>query len=264
MGIFREMKSVTKTRFLSILAAAAVLLMATGCASTGTGEAQMVGDEQISDPFEGGNRVVFAVNEAIDKAVLEPVARGYRYVTPKPVRTGVKNFLHNLKSPIIMANQLLQGDLDGLANATGRLFIKTLLGVGGLFDVADMGGIPYEPEDFGQTLATWGVGNGPYMIIPLLGPSTVRDGTGMLVDTFADPVRIYMFNHDLEWLHYTRIGVTALSEREELLDLIDDLRTNSFDYYAAIRSAYYQRRQALVNDMDPSMSAGPDIPDYDN
>lgn len=251
-------------RILTLLAVAAFSLTASGCASTGNGEALYVGDEQISDPFEGGNRAVFAFNEAVDKAVLEPVARGYRYVTPKPVRNSVRNFLRNLKSPIVMGNQLLQGDLEGFANATGRLFINTLLGVGGLFDVADMGGIEYEPEDFGQTLAVWGVGNGPYMIIPLLGPSTVRDGTGMLVDSFADPVRIYMFNHDLEWLHYTRLGVSIIDAREEMLDIVDDLRANSFDYYAAIRSAYYQRRQALVNDMDPSTSSGPAIPDYDN
>lgn len=252
-------------KFMALALALSVSLVMAGCASTGQpSEDMVVNGEVISDPFEGGNRVMMSINEGIDKAVLEPVARGYRYVAPKPVRTSVRNFLRNLKSPIVMGNQLLQGDLEGFANATGRLVINTLLGVGGLFDVADMGGIPYESEDFGQTLAVWGVGNGPYMVIPLLGPSTVRDGTGMLVDAFADPVRIYMFNHDLEWLHYTRVGVGIIDTREEYLDIIDDLRRNSFDYYAAIRSAYYQRRQALVNDMDPSTSSGPEIPDYDN
>lgn len=243
---------------------AVMLVFAAGLAgcSTTKGEPLMAGDEQISDPFEGSNRAIMSVNESIDKAVVEPVARGYRYVAPKPVRQSVRNFLRNLKSPVIMGNELLQGDLTGLANATGRLFINTLLGVGGLFDVADMGGIPYEPEDFGQTLAVWGVGNGPYVVIPLLGPSTMRDSTGMLVDSFLDPVRIYLFSHDLEWLHYTRIGVGVIDTREEFLDIVDDLRANSFDYYAAVRSAYYQRRQALVRDMDES-GGGPDIPDYD-
>lgn len=264
MGIVREMKNIKYIKMLSLLAAVIVTLGVAGCATTGTGEEITAGGEQISDPFEGANRVMLSINEGIDKAVLEPVARGYRYVTPKPVRNSVRNFLRNLKSPITMGNQLLQGDFEGFANATGRLVINTLLGVGGLFDVADMGGIPYEPEDFGQTLAVWGVGNGPYVMIPLLGPSTVRDGTGLLVDTIADPVRIYMFNNDLEWLHYTRVGVSILDSREEMLDIIDDLRRNSFDYYAAIRSAYYQRRQALVNDMDPSTASGPEIPDYGN
>jgi phospholipid-binding lipoprotein MlaA len=249
-------------KFLAIAVAMGLSVFAAGCASTGTQEAQYVGGEQIQDPIEGFNRGVFAVNEAVDKAVIEPVARGYRYVTPKPVRQGVRNFLRNLKSPIIMGNQLLQGDLEGFGNASARLFINTLLGVGGIFDIADWGGIPYEPEDFGQTLAVWGVGHGPYVVIPLLGPSSVRDGTGMLVDSFVDPVRIYMFNHDLEWLHYTRLGVSAIDQREELLDVIDDLRSNSFDYYAAIRSAYYQRRQALVNDMNAGSSSA-DIPDYE-
>lgn len=259
------MERVQKTRILAVVAAVTLSLFVAGCASTSQpSEAVYVGDEQISDPMEGLNRGTFAVNEAIDKAVLEPVARGYRYVTPKPVRQGVRNFLRNLRSPIIMGNQLLQGDLEGFGNASARLFINTLLGVGGIFDIADWGGIPYEPEDFGQTLAVWGVGQGPYVVIPILGPSTVRDGTGMLVDTFVDPVRIYMFNHDLEWLHYTRVGVSAIDQREELLELVDDLRANSFDYYAAIRSAYYQRRQALVSDMDPSNATSVDIPDYEN
>lgn len=253
------------TRILSLAVAASLSLMAAGCASTGgPSEAAYVGNEQISDPMEGMNRGVFAFNEAVDKGVIEPVARGYRYITPKPVRNSVRNFLRNLRQPLVIGNELLQGDLEGFANASGRLFINTLLGVGGLFDVADMGGIPYEPEDFGQTLAVWGVGNGPYVVIPVLGPSTARDATGMMVDSFADPVRIYLFAHDLEWLHYTRIGVSAIDQREELLDVIDDLRANSFDYYAAIRSAYYQRRQALVSDMNPDEASAPEIPDYGN
>jgi phospholipid-binding lipoprotein MlaA len=253
-------------KVLSLAAAAVLTLAAGGCASTGMSADKpvMAGDEQINDPLEGVNRGILSFNEAVDKAVIEPVARGYRYVTPKPIRTSVRNFLRNLKSPLTMGNELLQGDLEGFANASGRLFINTLLGVGGLFDVADMGGIPYEAEDFGQTLAVWGVGNGPYIVLPLLGPSTARDGTGLLVDAFADPVRIYLFNTDREWLHYTRVGVSVIDQREELLDVIDDLRRNSFDYYAAVRSAYYQRRKALVNDMQPQNNAGPEIPEYDN
>ena len=242
-----------------------VTLGATGCASTGTDQAPiMIGDEKVSDPFESSNRKVLSFNESVDKAVLEPVARGYRYVAPKPVRTGVRNVLHNLKSPIIMGNELLQGDLEGFANATGRLIINTLLGVGGIIDVADMGGIPYEPEDFGQTLGVWGVGHGPYFVVPLLGPSSLRDGTGMLVDAVADPVRIYIDGQDEEWLNYTRTGISIVDGREELLDIIADLRANSFDYYAAVRSTYYQRRHSLVHDMDDTTASGPEIPDYDN
>lgn len=251
---------------LVMIIAAVLSLTVSACATNGgvNEDAVYVGSEQVSDPLENLNRGVFAFNEVVDKTVLEPVARGYRFITPKPVRTGVRNFLRNLKSPIVMGNELLQGDLEGFANASGRLFINTLLGVGGIFDIADMGGIPYEPEDFGQTLAVWGIGNGPYVVIPLLGPSTARDATGMVVDSFADPVRIYLFNTDREWLHYTRVGVGVIDQREEMLDIIDDLRRNSFDYYAALRSAYYQRRQALVNDMNPDSASVPEIPDYGN
>jgi len=263
-GEFREMTNKKYTKFMSLAAALILSLAASGCASTGANqEAVYVGDEPINDPFEGTNRVIMSFNEGVDKAVLEPVARGYRFITPKPVRSGVRNFLRNLKSPLVMGNELLQGDIEGFANASGRFFINTLLGVGGLIDIADMGGMEYQSEDFGQTLAVWGVGNGPYLVLPIFGPSTMRDGTGLMVDSVLDPVRIYMFNNDLEWLHYTRMGVSAISQREEMLEVIDDLRANSFDYYAAVRSAYYQRRQALVNDMDPTTAAGPVIPDYD-
>lgn len=255
----------TNKKILSLALLAALCVPVAACSTTGgPQEAVFIGDEKISDPLEGMNRTTLAINEAVDKAVLEPIARGYRNYAPSVLRVTMRNFLRNLKQPLVMGNELLQGDLKGFGNASARLFINTTAGFGGLFDVAQMGGIAHQPEDFGQTLAVWGVGNGPYVVLPIFGPSTARDATGLLVDSFADPVRIYMFNHDLEWLHYTRVGVGAIDQREELLDVIDDLRRNSFDYYAAIRSAYYQRRQALVNDMDTENTNAPEIPDYGN
>lgn len=228
-----------------------------------TASAQNAADAvEVSDPLEGTNRAILGFNEAVDKAVLEPVARGYRFITPEAFRYVLRNFLRNLKSPIIIANQMLQGDLEGTANSTGRFVINTLAGFGGILDLAEEGGIAYEPEDFGQTLAVWGVGNGPYLVIPLLGPSTVRDATGALVDAYADPVRIYLFNTDREGWHYGRVAAGVIDQREEMLEIVDDLRRNSFDYYAAVRSAYVQRRHALVNDLNPDNSSGPTIPDY--
>lgn len=244
-----------------VLAALACALLA-GCATTG--EREYAGEIPVNDPLEDVNRAVFAVNEGVDKAFVEPVARGYRAITPEGIRVGVRNFLRNLKSPVVIGNQILQGDLEGAGNATARVVINTLAGFGGILDVADAGGIPYEEEDFGQTLGKWGIGNGPYVVIPLLGPGTLRDSAGMLVDSYADPLRIYLFNTNQEAWHYGRIGATVVSKREELLDVVNDLRRNSFDYYAAVRSAYYQRRQALINDEDPDTVTGPDIPDYDN
>ncbi len=248
----------------AIMCAAGTLL--TACSSD---QIQKAGDidqaETIQDPMEGFNRAVFGFNNAIDQALLEPVARGYRALVPQPARTGVRNALRNLRSPINVANQALQGDIGGVGQDVARFTINTVIGLGGLIDVAKSMGLPYEQEDFGQTLGVWGVDHGAYMVLPLVGPSSVRDTAGMMVDTYADPLRIYLYNtHNEEW-YYARVAITAIDKREELLDALDDLRKNSFDYYAAVRSAYYQQRQSAVEDRDSGTgSATIAIPDYDS
>lgn len=240
---------------------AAFVSLSMGACSTANTSAD-AGD--VYDPMEGFNRAIFAFNDAVDTVFLEPVARGYRFITPQPVRTGVRNFLRNLKSPMQVVNQTLQGDLSGAGADVARFAVNSTAGVLGLIDVGNMIGLPYEQEDFGQTLAVWGVGHGPYMVLPIMGPSSVRDTTGLLVDSYADPLRLYLYNtHQEEW-HYARLGLTTISTREELLDLLDDLQKNSFDYYAAVRSTYIQRREALVNDQDPELATSPSIPDFDD
>lgn len=222
-------------------------------------------ESEVSDPLERVNRTTFAVNDAIDRAVLEPVARGYRAVVPRPVRTGIRNFLRNLRSPVNIANQALQGDIDGVARDVTRTALNTVVGVGGLIDVGTAAGIKYEYEDFGQTLAVWGVGHGPYLVLPLLGSSSARDTAGMLVDGYADPVRLYLYNTDREEWYFARVAMQTVDKREELLDALDDLRRNSFDFYAALRSAYYQKRAALARDDNPdTVSQQLAIPDYDD
>lgn len=221
-------------------------------------------DEGIDDPLEKVNRATFKVNDVLDRAILEPVARGYRKVIPQPVRTGMRNFLRNLRSPVNIANQALQGDMGGAARDLTRTALNTTVGIGGLFDVGEAAGIKYEYEDFGQTLGVWGMGHGPYLVLPLAGSSSVRDGIGMLVDSYADPVRLYLYNTDQEEWYYARVAAQTIDRREELLDALDDLRRNSFDFYAAIRSAYYQKRAALVRDDNPDEQAQQlAIPDYD-
>jgi len=217
----------------------------------------------ISDPFESVNRGIFAVNDALDQAIAEPVARGYRAAVPKPARKGFHNFLTNLRSPIYLANELLQADFSGAGRVLLRATVNTLVGVGGLFDVAGAEGIEAEAEDFGQTLAVWGAGPGPYLVLPIFGPSSVRDGIGRLADSYADPIRLYLFNTDQEEWYYARVGAQALDTRTDLIDVLEDLRKNSIDYYAAVRSTYYQRREALIQDEDPDSMNGPSIPDYD-
>jgi phospholipid-binding lipoprotein MlaA len=250
--------NITVAKFTKLCLAATMALSLGACSTT-----RADADAEIYDPGEGFNRAVFAFNDAVDTILLEPVAMGYRFLAPQPVRTGVRNFLRNLKSPMQVVNQTLQGDLRGSANDVGRFVVNSTVGVLGLVDVAAMMGMPYEQEDFGQTLAVWGVGHGPYIVMPIMGPSSLRDATGMMVDSYADPLRLYLYNtHQEEW-HYARIGLTAISTREELLDLLDDLQKNSFDMYASLRSIYIQRRAALVNDQNPELAASPSIPDYE-
>jgi phospholipid-binding lipoprotein MlaA len=255
-------KAVAKIHTLKVVTGLAMALLMVSSCATKDAEPVMAGDIEIQDPFEGTNRAVFAFNNAVDKVIIHPVAKGYNAVLPKPVRTGVDNVLHNLKSPVTFANQALQGDVGGAANVLLRTVINTFVGVGGIFDVAASEGIPYEQEDFGQTLAVWGVGHGPYIVVPVIGPSSLRDYAGYAVDSFADPLRWYLFNIDEEEIYYGKVGLEYLSLRASLVDTLEDLEKSSIDYYAATRSAYYQHRRALVSDKDPKTAGGADIPDY--
>ena len=202
----------------------------------------------VYDPFEPYNRVVFGWNDTIDAVALDPLTEVYRFVVPDPFRTAIANFLDNLKSPIYLVNELLQGDLDGAGRVTTRFVYNTFGGWGGLVDNASYDGLDYDPEDFGQTLAVWGVDSGPYLVLPLFGPSTVRDGFGMVADMAMDPINWYVWEQDKDDIGMMRTGATIMTAKDQVLDLQRDLRENSLDYYAAARSVWLQRRQALIND----------------
>lgn len=244
---------------MKLLAGAALATLALSACAT----APDPGPGDIADPYEGFNRRMFAFNNGVDKYALAPAANVYKAVTPEFARDRVSDFLGNLRSPVTFANDVLQAEPSRAGTTLARFGINTTVGLLGLWDAAEHMGIDGHREDFGQTLAVWGVGNGPYLVLPIFGPSTARDATGMLVDSYADPIRLYLFNTDQEEWHYARIASSVVDQREELLDIIDDLRRNSFDYYAALRSAYIQRRVALVNDQDPDSTSSPAIPDYD-
>lgn len=232
-----------KKNLAKILLVGGTSLMLAACStSSGYQEGSM------TDPFEGTNRTIFAFNKAVDKAIIHPVVKGYRFIVPEPGRKGLRNFLRNLKSPITLANEVLQGDVDGAGKVVLRATVNSLLGIGGIFDLAGYEGYEYEQEDFGQTLGAWGVGHGPYLVLPILGPSSARDYTGYLVDSFADPIRWYLFNTDNEGWYYAKVGAEYLDLRESLVDVLEELERSSIDYYAAVRSTYYQRREALVRD----------------
>ena len=248
----------TQLPLLTVLAC----LLLTGCASNNDETPTYANGQKISDPFEGYNRAGFKFNDALDQAVLEPTARGYKYVMPDFAETGVRSAVRNLRSPLDFGNQVLQADFDGALGTLSRAMINTTFGVLGFVDLAADAGIPYEREDFGQTLAVWGVGHGPYIVAPLIGPASLRDHLANFGEALVDPVRLYLFNTDEETTYYIITTTALLDRRVQLLDILADLRKNSIDYYASVRSLYYQNRQAMVNDMDPERERLPEIPDY--
>lgn len=197
---------------------------------------------QAQDPWENTNRKVQVFNDRVDSALLKPVAKGYRAVTPNWARAGVSNVFSNLGEVNTLVNALLQGKPGHAANAFGRFVFNSTLGLYGWFDVMDSFGLRSEPEDFGQTLATWGVPSGPYVVLPLLGPATVRDGaTRLTADRYLDPVS------QLEPAsHRDKVQILGVVDTRE--GLLDAERFLIGDRYTALRSAYLDRRQFLIND----------------
>ncbi len=216
---------------------------------------------EVYDPFEGFNRTVFRFNNGLDRFILKPVAKGYRAVTPNRVENGVTNIFGNLGEVGTIVNSVLQWKWGKAGNSTGRFLVNSTVGLVGIFDVAKSIGLPKKDgEDFGQTLATWGVGNGPYLMLPLLGPSNLRDGFGLGVDYFTDPVN---YIDDSE----TQLGVSAtrtINTRAQLLEVEEII---SGDKYVFFRNAYMQRREFLVKDgeVEDDFGAGSDdFEDFDD
>lgn len=206
--------------------------------------------QEAFDPIEPVNRAIFGFNLTLDAYVLEPVARGYRAVTPQPVRRSVGNFLANLRSPVVFANDLLQGERDRAGVTLGRFMINTTLGVFGLFDPAAALGYQRHDEDLGQTFGVWGAPPGPYLMLPLLGPSNVRDAGGRVGDYLINPLNQCCIDTDER---YAIFGTGVVSDREANIEAIDDLKQNSLDLYAAVRSIYTQSRAAeIANGRAPS------------
>ncbi len=220
----------------------AALLLAgslAGCASSGGNPA---------DPLEKVNRAVFAFNDGADKVVFTPVARGYRAVLPGFFRTGVSNFFSNLEDVWVSVNDLLQGKFQqGLEDFT-RVIFNSTFGIAGLFDFASGAGLPKHTEDFGQTLGSWGVESGPYVVIPFIGPSTVRDGFGLLFDYKADLV---YWATDSVAVRNSLYATRAISNRANLLDASSLLEQAALDRYSFVRDAWLQRRRNLVYDGNP-------------
>lgn len=218
------------------LALLAALLLFGGCATLPPGQ------RDARDPFERLNRSVYRFNTAADRAVLRPVGRAWRAVVPVPVRRGLRNFTDNLAYPKTIINDFLQGKFADGGRDVARLVINTVCGLG-LFDPATSAGLQHHEEDFGQTLGKWGVPSGPYLMLPLLGPSTVRDTPTKIVDDYSDG-RHYLSDNKLRW------GLWATSKAELRANLLDTdaVLERTYDPYAFVRSAWLQRREYEVHD----------------
>lgn len=190
------------------------------------------------DPFEGFNRLMFGLNDFLDTYLLVPVAQAYRFIMPATLREMGRNFFENLNEPVVAINDLLQGDLENAGVSLGRFVVNSTIGLFGFFEVAEEIELKEHPADFGQTLHTYGVGSGPFIILPFFGPSTFRDAAGAGVDSFLNPIAYLL---DLETRMYLKASEIVV-KREEFLDEVDELKKGSVDYYAALRSAWRQRR----------------------
>ncbi len=211
---------------------------------------------EAEDPWENLNRGTFVFNQKFDKYLLAPLAKGYRAVFPAEIRTGVRNFLSNLSEPWSSINSALQGNFKNTGNTLARFVINSTLGILGIFDVATEVGFEKQKEDFGQTLAVHGVGPGPYLILPFLGPSTVRDALGKVTSLYADPVTLALErNNKDEWL-WIGMAIKGIDFREQNLEKIDNLNATSVDFYATLKSLYLERRSSMIrnqniDDTDP-------------
>ncbi len=227
-----------------ILLAAALSLSA--CAGNSPAGDQATAD-QVNDPLEGTNRFIYRVNDKVDTYVVRPVAVAYRDYVPGAVRRPIRNVLNNLGSPILFSNDVLQGKPRRAGDTMMRFLINSTAGVGGLFDVASGVGYPRHSTDLGVTLALWGVGSGPYLFLPLLGPNNVRDGAGYAGDLLFDPLTWASFGGSTA-VEATQFTLNAVDTRERLIDPIDDVKRTALDPYATFRSVYGQNRQSTIEE----------------
>lgn len=201
--------------------------------------------DEANDPGEPTNRVIFSGNQWVDRNALQPVARAYQDSVPGGIRNVVRNFGQNLQQPFVLANDVLQGNMSRAWNTTQRFVVNSTVGGAGLFDVASDWDLPPHDADFGQTLGVWGVGSGPAVQLPLLGPSNLRDTAGTVVGLFGNPVS---YVPGMGPVHAVSRGLDAVDSRARLLTTTDDLEKNSVDYYATLRSLYAQDRTAFIEE----------------
>lgn len=232
-----------KKSFVFLLLLSSVL---TGCATKPVTPEEIKAYEEANDPIEPFNRAMFATNMLLDTAILEPLAKGYRFITPDPVKHGISNVFTNIKQPAYLINSLLQGEGQAALDISKRFLANTFLGLGGLFDVAKDFDIPVHTNDFGQTLAVWGWENSePYIVWPILGPSNPRDTIGTALNTALTTAELSPI--DESSVRYGIIALDAIQTREKNIEFLESLKNSSTDFYATVRSMYRQNREKKIN-----------------
>lgn len=224
------------SKLITLCLSCILALLVSGCATTN------------KDPLEGINRGIYKFNDVADRAVIKPVATAYKTITPSPIRKGFNNFFNNLGSITTVLNDLLQFKFANAFTDAGRFVINTTFGLAGFIDVASMDNIPNHKEDFGQTLGYWGVGNGAYLVLPILGPSTLRDATGFAIDRVTTDPITYTHNIGEVRLHNQLRTAQLIDARAQLLDAGDLVDNASLDPYSFLRDAYLQSRANLIAD----------------
>jgi len=244
----------------------AACLMASPASAANESETTEVSDtfgmSEINDPFEGINRVLFFIHDGLDTMFLRPVSVAYTTFIPRPIRKGVDNFMSNVATPVTLSNDLLQGEWERASITTKRFVINSTVGLGGLVDYAAKQGLPKHTEDFGQTLAVHGVGSGPYIFVPVLGPSTPRHLVGRVVDLFADPWTYILYNQQ-RLVRLTPTAIVAAQARGEGDGALNSIKETSGDYYSSLKNLYSQSRRNAINNGEVSNDDLVDIPGFD-
>jgi len=200
--------------------------------------------EAANDPIEPVNRAIFAFNLEIDKAFLKPAAQGYRAIVPEPGRDAVRNFVNNIQEPVTFINDMLQLEFDRAGSTFGRFIVNSTIGIGGVFNVA---GIEAHNEDFGQTMAVYGVPSGPYLVLPFINSATPRHGVGRIVDSYSNPIFYAFDKAGQEWVQPAVAAADIIDSRSRNIESLDEIERTAIDFYATARSAYQQSREQEIN-----------------
>ncbi len=259
---FPGLNSSVYTIFVSLCLAAG--LMASPASAANEPETVEASDtSDINDPFEGANRILFFIHDGLDTMFLRPVSVAYTTFIPYPIRKGVDNFMSNVATPVTLSNDLLQGEWERAGTTTKRFVINSTIGLGGLVDYAAKQGLPKHTEDFGQTLAVHGVGSGPYIFVPVLGPSTPRHLVGRAVDLLADPWTYILYNQK-RLVRLTPTAIVAAQARGEGDKALNSVKETSGDYYSSLKNLYSQSRRNAINNGEVNDDDLVDIPGFDN